>query len=135
MKPLSDDDIKKICELLDGWTDKLTWDSLIKQAEKLLLRKYTRQTFCKVTRIKNAFEHRKEQINSGIKKPKGSTPELQMVLDENARLKSENARLTMENTKLLEQFVIWATNAHNRNVTIDMLNQPLPIPDRGRTKE
>jgi hypothetical protein len=34
----------------------------------------------------------------------------------------------------LEQFVTWAINAERKGVTLDMLNAPLPKPERDRSK-
>lgn len=35
---------------------------------------------------------------------------------------------------LLEQFVTWTHNAESKGITTDMLNMPLPKPNRDRSK-
>jgi hypothetical protein len=41
--------------------------------------------------------------------------------------------LEEENRRLLEQFVIWAYNAHTRGLDKEFLSQSLPHVDRGQT--
>lgn len=50
------------------------------------------------------------------------------------RCKAKANRLEAENQPLLEQFVTWAINAERKSVTLDMLNAPLPKPQRDRRK-
>ena len=49
------------------------------------------------------------------------------------RLKAENARLEKEKALFLEMFTRWQHNAHKHGVTEEMLGQPLPRIDRGRS--
>jgi len=135
-KNLSDEDVAKIAEVLDGWTGKLTWELLIDAVEKRVFARYTRQALHKHTRIKDAFAHRKDTLANSGERPRktASSPELQLALDRINRLTGENERLEAENTRLLEQFVRWAYNAHTRNLDEAFLNRPLPTVDRQQTR-
>lgn len=133
MKQLTDEDIATVCQILDGWTGKLTWEDLIEAIAQRLLRRYTRQALFRHIRIRQAFDQRKEKLRNGYEQPVARTAELQLALDRVERLKSENERLTEENRRLLEQFVRWSYNAHSRGITEQQLNQPLPTVDRGKT--
>lgn len=134
-KNLLDDDIAKIVEVLDGWAGKLTWELLIDAIEKRFLARYTRQALHKHTRIKDAFALRKDALSNGGGLPRkaASSPELQLALDRIDRLTGENERIKAENQRLLEQFVVWAYNAHTRGLDKDFLSQPLPRVNRDQT--
>lgn len=132
---LRDQDIARIVEILDGWTGKLTWDSLIEEIEKRLFSKYTRQALHKHARIKDAFAHKKEALTKTLGTPRktAESPELQLALDQIERLKSTCERLEAENQRLLEQFVTWAYNAHTRGLDEAFLSRPLPPVNRRQT--
>lgn len=128
---LDDADIKRIVEILDGWTEKLTWELLIDAIQLRMHNRYTRQTLHKHQRIKNAFELRKSGLADGDGKTKVSnSPELQKAIEKIARLEVENKRLESENEQLLEQFARWAYNAHTRGLDGNFLNKPLPPVNR-----
>lgn len=135
-KNLDDADIKQIVEILDGWSEKLTWELLIDAIELRMYNRYTRQTLHKHERIRNAFELRKTGLANGdgvIRRV--LSPELQKALERLARLQAENKRLESENEQLLEQFVRWAYNAHTRGLDNKFLNQSLPPVNRGQAKK
>jgi len=131
---LDGDAISRIVAILDGWKNKLTWDSLIEAVDRHLRVRYTRQTLHKHERIRQAFAHRKKAIQSG---PSGreivGPPELQAALERIARLEAENARLEAENQNLLGQFARWAYNANTCGFDRDFLNKPLPTVNRDQT--
>lgn len=129
---LTDADIEKIVEILDGWTGKLRWELLIDAIEQQLFIRYTRQALHKHARINNAFVNRKQELaRTAGKTPKQvESPELQLALDRIERLANECSRLKSENNLLLEQFVRWAYNAHLRGLDEQFLNQPLPDVNR-----
>lgn len=135
-KNLSDEDVAKIVEVLDGWSGTLRWELLIDAVERRLFARYTRQALNNHKRIKAAFSNRKNELARSGNSPKTSvfSPELQLALDRNDRLSFENTRLKKENTGLLEQFVRWAYNAHLRGLDEEFLNRPLPRVNRGQTK-
>lgn len=130
-KNLSDADIKRIVEILDGWDGKLTWELLIDAIELRLKNCYTRQTLHKHERIKNAFELSKASLAAGVKEVRTvRSPELQKALEKIARLEAENKRLESENQHLLEQFARWAYNAHSQGLDSNLLNKSLPSVNR-----
>lgn len=133
-KNLTDDAIEQIVRLLDGWEGKLTWEALIDATVTRLHCKYTRQALHKHERIRAAYVLRKESLG-GQKKtslPCGSGP-LTDATARIARLEAENQRLEAENQRLLEQFVVWAYNAHTRGLDKEFLSQPLPRVNRDQT--
>ncbi|MFT4803096.1 MAG: hypothetical protein ACI9YE_000285 [Psychroserpens sp.] len=124
---LTDNDIKNIVSLLDGWnTDsKLTWDNLCELAFKRLKITSTRQTIQKPVRIKTAFKDRKTALKSGQEKPK--TPaSLSIAAKRIEKLENENARLESESNDLLTQFVVWQYNAYANGMTMEQLNRAMP---------
>ena len=133
-KNLTDDAIEQIVRILDGWGGKLTWDLLIEAAVPRLHYRYTRQTLHKHQRIRAAYALRKESLrDSSNDSVQMATGELGECLVRMARLEAENQRLEAENQRLLEQFVVWAYNAHTRGLSKDFLSQPLPRVNRGQT--
>ena len=128
---LDDAGIKDIVEILDGWSEKLTWDLLIETINFRTHNNYTRQALHKHERIKNAFELCKVRLADGdVAIRNVRSPELQKALERIARLEAENKRLESENNQLLEQFVRWAYNAYTRGFDSQFLNQPLPPVNR-----
>ena len=128
---LDDAGIKDIVEILDGWSEKLTWDLFIEAINFRTHNKYTRQALHKHERIKNAFEICKARLADGdVAIRNVRSPELQKALERIARTEAENKRLESENNQLLEQFVRWAYNAYTRGLDSEFLNQPLPPVNR-----
>lgn len=132
-KNLSDDAIAQIVRILDEWSGKLTWETLIDAIVKRLYYRYTRQALHKHERIRNAYKLKKEVVSKCNSSKLTNTAEIDQVEARIARLESENQRLETENQRLLEQFVIWAYNAHSRGLTKDFLSQPLPRVSREQT--
>ena len=131
-KNLDDAGIKEIVEILDGWSEKLTWDLFIDAINFRTHNEYTRQTLHKHERIRNAFDLRKLALSDGDATIQTvRSPEFQKALERIARLEGEAKRIESENTHLLEQFVRWAYNAHTRGLDSDFLNRPLPPVNRG----
>jgi hypothetical protein len=131
---LDDDSIEKIVHILDGWTDKLTWELFIVKIEKVTHNVYTRQALDKHTRIKDAFTARKVALGGRDRKQfEIMSPEMQLALHRIARLEAENQRLGNENNQLLNQFVRWAYNAHSRGLDQAFLNTPIPPINRERS--
>lgn len=138
-KNLGDSEIEAIVGVLDGWTEKLTWELLIDATETRTQMRYTRQALNQHVRIKQAFQLTKErlsgapraqkQLNSGL-----NGTEAKAFMDRFHKLEAENTRLKLENERLLEQFVVWAYNASNRGLDADYLSQPLPRVDREQTQ-
>lgn len=131
-KHLTDRDIQRVVELLDGWRGKLTWEILASACKPIIGTAPARQTLYRCTRIAQAYEQAKARTKE-VRGPSKSLPTVQTALDRIARLTAENERLQMENSRLLEQFVVWQYNAHVRGLTAAQLNAPLPALDRGQT--
>lgn len=133
-KNLTDDAIEQIVRLLDGWEGKLTWDALIDATVTRLHCRYTRQALHKHERIRTAYALRKESLGgqkqAAIRRGSGQLTDAMARI---ARLEAENQRLEAENQRLLEQFVVWAYNAHTRGLDKEFLSQPLPRVNRDQT--
>lgn len=130
---LNDDRIERIVGVLDGWSGKLTWALFIEEITPIV-GKYSRQALEKHVRIKQAFQHRKDELRCKDPDSPARTVAEQKSLDRIARLEGEVSRLKMENEQLLEQFLRWAYNAHKKGIGKEVLDQPLPAVDREQTK-
>ncbi len=133
-KNLDDQMIREIVEILDGWSDDLTWDGLVDTIDRRLGQRYTRQALHKHERIRQAFKARK-MAAADVRGVVGKVadPVLQLTLDRLARVEAENERLKRESAALLEQFVRWTYNAGLKGLTLDVLNQQLPAVNRGQS--
>ena len=133
-KNLTDDAIEQIVQILDAWTGKLTWEALIEAIVPRLYCRYTRQALHKHERIRAAYALRKETLGGQKESDKTyGSAQLADAMARIARLEAENRRLAEENERLLEQFVVWAYNAHTRGLDKNFLSQPLPRVDREQT--
>jgi len=133
---LTQETLQSVLDILDGWKGKLTWNLLLDEIEKASGIKYSRFTFAEYPQIANAFSLKKRTLR-GTWKPGASEPrdeKVRAALAQVDRYKAKVARLEQENKLLLEQFVTWAYNAERKNVTIAALNQPIPKPQRDRSK-
>lgn len=127
---LTDRDVHRVLQLLDGWKGALTWDSLVEACAKRIGVRSVRQTLYRSVRIREAYELAKERSRSSI----ASVPlpsSLAAAAERIQRLEAENTRLRKENDGLLEQFVVWQYNAHVKGMTECELNSALPKVDLG----
>lgn len=133
-KNLTNEAIEQIVRILDGWSGKLTWEALIDEIVLRLHCRYTRQALYKHERIKAAYALRKVALSeSGRDRAPLASGPLGEVMARIARLEAENQRLESENQGLLEQFAVWAYNAHTRGLDKDFLSRPLPRVNRDQT--
>lgn len=128
--------IAAIVESLDEWKGKLTWDLLLDAVEASTGYRYSRFTFAEYPEIANAFSLRKDALRGTLPRERGEprSERVRAALAQADRYKAKAKRLEAENQLLTEQFVTWAINAERRGVTMDMLNAPLPKPERDRSK-
>lgn len=133
---LTDKLISMVLEILDGWKGKLTWELLLDSVALSTGHRYSRFTFAEYPQIANAFSFKKETlrgtISSSASEPRDER--VRLALAQAARCKAKADRLEAENQLLIEQFVTWAINAERKGVTMDMMNAPLPKPNRGQSK-
>lgn len=130
---LTDRDVERIVERLDGWRGKLTWDLLCDACKPIIGIKPARQTLSRFPRVRDAFAATNIRLKSSGDLPLPPTS-IKASSDRIARLEAENDRLKRENHNLLEQFVRWQYNAYVRGLTDKDLNKPLPGIDLGNTE-
>lgn len=125
-----------VLEKLDAWNGKLTWELLLDAVQELIGFRYSRFTFAEYPEIANAFSLKKDALRGNIPRERGEHRDerVRAALAQAERYKAKAARLEAENQILTEQFVTWANNAERKGVTLDMLNAPLPKPQRDRSK-
>jgi hypothetical protein len=128
--------IAVVIETIDEWTGKLTWELLIDSVEKSTGYRYSRFTFADYPQIANAFSFKKDSLRGTLPRNRGEPRDelVRAAMAQVNRYKSKVERLEVENQLLLEQFVTSAINAERKGVTVEMLNAPLPKPERGRSK-
>ncbi|MFF7394880.1 hypothetical protein ACFZAI_00360 [Achromobacter sp. NPDC008082] len=128
--------IAQVLEMLDTWKGKLTWDLLLTAFETSCGHRYSRFTFAEYDEIAIAFSVRKEALRGNFSHSRGTPRDerIRAALAQAERATAKAKRLQVENDLLIEQFVTWAINAERRGVTLDMLNAPLPKPERDRSK-
>jgi hypothetical protein len=133
---MTQEHIATTLDTLDTWRGKLTWDLLLDELEKVWGTRYSRFTLASYAEIANAFAIRKDALRGTLPKSRGtpSDERLRAALEQAQRFKAKAERLEAENNLLLERFVTWAHNAERKGVTMDILNDPLPKPDRDRSK-
>jgi hypothetical protein len=128
--------IQAVLEIIDCWKGRLTWDILLDAVEKSMGIRYSRFTFAEYPEIANAFAFKKSTLRGTLdnRRATPSDERVRAALAQMERYQAKAERLEQENQLLLEQFVTWATNAERKGVTISMLNNPLPKPQRDQTK-
>lgn len=122
---LNNDTIDQILAILDGWSEKLTWNKLIDEIEVQTSHRYTRQALSKHSDIKYKFQTIKENITElEYKHPTLNTEDM-ITIQKIKRLEAENQRLNDENQELLMQFIRWSYNAKEHGLDIEILDKPL----------
>jgi hypothetical protein len=130
---LTDSDIARVVEILDGWKDEvLSWDLLCKACLPVIGTIPARQTLYRSVRLHDAFKGAKKRLKSGPGEV-GAPPSMRIAMQRIARLEIEKERLTQDNGHLIEQFFVWQYNAHVRGMSDKDLNKRLPPVDRGNS--
>jgi hypothetical protein len=98
--------------------------------------RYSRFTFAEYPEIANAFSFKKDALRGSLPHQRGTPRDerTRAAVAQAERYKAKADRLEAENQLLIEQFVTWAVNAERKGVTLEMLNTPLPKPQRDRSK-
>lgn len=133
-KHITDNDVERIVEILDGWCEKLTWEALCDACAHVIGTKPARQTLLKFSRITMAYEACKTRLKEGAP-PVHTPPSMRVAVERINRLERENERLKHENAGLLQQFVVWQYNAYAHGLDSHKLNKALPGIDRGQTEK
>jgi hypothetical protein len=133
---LTPERIEQIVDMIDVWKGKLTWDLLLVAYEAASGHLYSRFTLAEYAEITTAFSLRKEALRGTLPHSRGTPRDerVRAALAQAERATAKAERLQVENNLLVEQFVTWAINAERKGVTLDMLNAPLPKPERDRSK-
>lgn len=119
---------KKIVDFINKWPvdNKLTWDVLCDKLVGIIDKRPSRQSLSSHVRIAESFNVKKATIKSGVihtVKPAN----LKVASQRIRRLEAENEALKELNVRYLEQFKVWLYNAHLKQITIEELNNPLPV--------
>lgn len=126
--------VEWILQLLDGWTNALTWQGLVDAIHERTGVRYTRQALANHEPIALAFASRKRDLRSERKgAAKAATVDQRLEADHISRLEATVNRLQRENELLRERFVVWAYNAHIHGMDEALLNKALPTINRGAT--
>lgn len=131
-KHITDQDIEKVVLLIDQWDAgvKFTWEKLCDLALNRYSIAATRQTLQGYSRIKSAYDDKKEDLRLNGTSREKVPPSLKIAARRIATLEAENRRLKKEQERLLAQFVVWQYNAYARGITMEQLNTPMAKKNR-----
>jgi hypothetical protein len=126
-------DVDAIVAIVRGWDEEvINWVALCKSSQSVLGYLPSRSGLSAHKNILEAFQARK----AGLKvapPPKTALPSSLAAAAIRLNAKdAEIAELKRKNNLLHEQFTVWLYNARSR-MTIEQLNQPLPVIDRTQT--
>jgi hypothetical protein len=128
---LTDSDVRRAVQILDGWTGKLTWDRFAGELAHVLGHRYTKPGLRKHARILNAWNMTKARLEQSTKQSgarSNGTAEIAHARARIQKLKAEVERLEQENRDLLERFQRWSYNAASRGMTEQQLDQAIIVP-------
>lgn len=124
---LTNERIDIALKLLDGWTGKLTWPRFLALLEIDLGHKYTKAALLRHPEFKRVWEKRRwDKTPEKSSKNTFGNHALQTALEKIEKLERTIERLENDNNLLHEKFVIWATNAAYKKITMEELNRPIP---------
>lgn len=125
---LTNERINIALKLLDGWTGKLTWPRFLAMLEIDLGHKYTKAALLRHARFKSAWDKRRWDENPDRNSRNNfGNQALQIALEKIEKLERTIERLESDNNLLNEKFVVWATNAAYKAITVEELNRPIPM--------
>jgi hypothetical protein len=123
--------VTAIQQLIRAWgEEKLSWEAVCEAAKPILGYKPSRSGLSSHADLLNAFQARKQ----GLKVQPAPTRPLPSSLAAAARqLAAKDAEIAELNRKLAafkQKFERWQYNARLRRVTLEQLDEPLPVIDR-----
>lgn len=124
---LTDDDVRRITDLLKNWKFELTWDLLVKACSNILDIKTTRQALDRKVEIKEEFGIRKRSLKTGVDET-ARPNSINAAHDRINRLTQRVQELESQNTRYREMFKLWQYNAESRGIGKDILERPMPKP-------
>ena len=132
-KHLTQDDVRRVAQLLQSWKFKLTWDLLVEACNKTYDLKTTRQALSRNKQIKEEFGIRKRSLKTGVE----HSPRPNDINTAHARIERLLGRvkeLEQQNERYRETFIRWQYNAESRGVTKNQLEAPMVAPSFGSEK-
>ncbi len=124
---LTDDDVRRIVNLLKNWRFELTWDLLVKSCSSTFDIQTTRQALNRKAQIKEEFTIRKRSLKTGVDET-ARPNSINAAHDRINRLTKRVQELESQNTRYREMFKRWQYNAEARGVGKDVLERPMPKP-------
>ncbi|MBU2967223.1 hypothetical protein Q4508_18970 [Amphritea sp. 2_MG-2023] len=124
---LTDDDVRRIVNLLKSWRFELTWDLLVKACSNSLGIQTTRQALNRKAEIKEEFGIRKRSLKTGVDET-ARPNSINTAHDRINRLSLRVKELESQNARYREMFKRWQYNAESRGIGKDILDRPLPKP-------
>lgn len=131
---LTDKNIDKAVQILDGWVGKLTWDYYLAVLAVEIGHKYTKAAMLRHPRIRATWDHAKDRAQAEAPARGHGNTALAQSEKRVRELEQRVERLKRENDQLLEQFVRWAHNATRRGLSNQDLDKPLPVAKRKETE-
>lgn len=126
---LTTEKIDKALKLLDGWSGKLTWAKFLALLEVDVGHKYTKAALLRHARFKSHWDNKRWSATSNDTDKVTNFGNHGLVLaNQKIKVLEETIlRLQKDNELFHEKFVIWATNAVNKGITLEDLNRPIPV--------
>ena len=132
-KKLTNKEKKLIINTIIGWSEPgITWKELCDECSTFLGHMPSRQTLSYHKDINEAFRSKKNGIKCNQNNFRKSSS-LAIASQRIFSLESKNRLLEEENRNLKQQFVVWQYNAYKHNINKNILDEPLPPIDRGRS--
>ncbi|MDQ0628212.1 hypothetical protein WKH08_06840 [Pantoea agglomerans] len=132
-KHLDNKNISIIKNTIAGWdsekSGKLSWEYLCDRLEPLIGKRPTRQSLGLHKDIVMAFNIKKKNIKSGNDEEKRPA-NLKIASQRIRNLELKNKILAEEVRSLEERFVVWQYNAIHHGISLEQLNNGLPVIDR-----
>jgi hypothetical protein len=135
---ISKTDENVIRTIIEEWTrPEIRWEDVVLEIQRRLKRNWTRQALASHSKIKLAFQHKKEDLKNAKldRRPRHRRIDADYQRMETfARDITEAVEKLREKVEFLEaRFARWRHNAYLHRLTVEQLDAPLQENDRGRT--